>query len=237
MAKAEAQRKSGMHFIILYLAELEENKRYYANLENMYQTKLKNLEETCNLKNTANERVFTAKLEEMERAIETHKEEKEYQNSQKAKLEYDLTMAAREAQKLADQSTAARRKAEEKMAKLTTVIEELTVQKAALEDRLQLITDEAKKKIDSLNAQINERNSQIQQIQEYQSRIELQSNNHDNFINHIRHMLMGLEQELQQLISILNDTSNMNKLKEVQLKWIPEEADWNVYILKNYIRF
>lgn len=162
MAKAEAQRKSGMHFFDLYLAELDENKRYYANLENMYQTKLKNLEETCNLKNSASERVFTAKLEEMERAIETHKEEKEYQNNQKAKLEYDLTMAAREAQKLADQSQAARQKAEEKMGKLTTIIEELTVQKAALEDRLQLITDEAKKKIDSLNAQIAERNMQIQ---------------------------------------------------------------------------
>lgn len=50
-------------------------------------------------------------------------------------------------------------------------------------------------------------------------------------MNHTRHMLMGLEQELQQLISILNDTSNINKLKEVQLKWIPEEADWNVYII------
>lgn len=162
MAKAEAQRKSGMHFFDLYLAELDENKRYYANLENMYQTKLKNLEETCNLKNSASERVFTAKLEEMERAIETHKEEKEYKNNQKAKLEYDLTMAAREAQKLADQSQAARQKAEEKMGKLTTIIEELTVQKAALEDRLQLITDEAKKKIDSLNAQIAERNMQIQ---------------------------------------------------------------------------
>lgn len=50
------------------------------------------------LKNSANERVYSAKLEEMERAIDTHKEEKEYQNQLKAKLEYQLTIAAKEAQ-------------------------------------------------------------------------------------------------------------------------------------------
>lgn len=56
------------------------------------------MEETMKLKNSANERVYSAKLEEMERAIDTHKEEKEYQNQLKAKLEYQLTIAAKEAQ-------------------------------------------------------------------------------------------------------------------------------------------
>lgn len=42
-------------------------------------------------------------------------------------------------------------------------------------------------------------------------------------------MVQGLESEVTQLLNVINDT-NPSGFKEVKLKWIPEEPEWNVLL-------
>lgn len=42
-------------------------------------------------------------------------------------------------------------------------------------------------------------------------------------------MVSGLESEVTQLLNVINDT-NPSGFKEVKLKWIPEEPEWNVLL-------
>lgn len=94
-------------------------------------------------------------MDDMERLINTMKIDRDNENLKKQKLEYQLTIAAKEAQTLADKAAVAKLEADKRIAELSAQVEDLIVNNSALEERLELITEEARKKIENLNGQIS----------------------------------------------------------------------------------
>lgn len=208
-ARAKCTAVEGMIYLsITKLAELSENKKHYEQVALQQQQETERLRESLDIHSSSQERVYNAKMEDLERLIAAMKVERENENAKKQRLEYQLTLAAKEAQNLADQSSQSKLLAEQKITELSTRIEELTVQNSALEERLNLITEEARKKIEYLNNQVNQLNSNNSNKQEHSHLLLQYQNDFDQ-----------LRKDLQEARDVLNESatrlerSNQEKMR------------------------